>query len=219
VLAAVRNAGDKTGADPAVLMAVAYKESNFNEREKSHLSSAKGLFQFTAETWVETVKEFGERHGLGHHITSSIVQRDDGGFAVSHGLKSHILKLRDDPTLSAVMAAERSQATKRKFEALLGREPKPVDLYMAHLLGDTAGARFLREVAAHPGRRADAVVGHGVAKKNAPIFFDDHGRPRTVAEVYAAQDAEISGLVAQYAAFLSEQAREHHGLKGTWHHT
>ncbi len=45
------------------MMALADKESSFIPHNKAATSSAEGLFQFIAGTWLEAVRSFGAKHG------------------------------------------------------------------------------------------------------------------------------------------------------------
>jgi hypothetical protein len=49
--------------DPALLMAIADKESRFAPKVKASTSSASGLFQFVEPTWFKALRSFGWRHG------------------------------------------------------------------------------------------------------------------------------------------------------------
>ena len=53
-----------TGIDPALLMAIADKESSFSTHVQAKTSSATGLFQFIERTWLQVVRDFGAKHGL-----------------------------------------------------------------------------------------------------------------------------------------------------------
>ena len=62
--------------------------------------------QFTDATWLEAVRDFGPRHGLARHAAPLSTDRRDGTISARDPRHlARILKLRDDPRLSAVMAA------------------------------------------------------------------------------------------------------------------
>ena len=57
VTGAIRQAARMTGADFKYLLATAQVESNLNPNAQAATSSARGLFQFTEQTWLTTLKE------------------------------------------------------------------------------------------------------------------------------------------------------------------
>src|SRR5947209_17342316 len=56
VTGAIRQAARMTGADFKYLLATAQVESNLNPNAQAATSSARGLFQFTEQTWLTTWK-------------------------------------------------------------------------------------------------------------------------------------------------------------------
>ena len=65
VTGAIRQAARMTGADFQYLLATAQVESNLNPNAQAPTSSARGLFQFTEQTWLATLKEQGTALGYG----------------------------------------------------------------------------------------------------------------------------------------------------------
>jgi soluble lytic murein transglycosylase-like protein len=70
ILLALQRAEAATGANPALLLAIARRESGFDPAARNHRSSARGLMQFTSATWLEVVRDFGQRHGLAQHAVA-----------------------------------------------------------------------------------------------------------------------------------------------------
>jgi hypothetical protein len=178
---AVRRAETATGIDAALLLAMAGRESNFDPNARSRNSSAQGLMQFTNDTWLEAVRDFGHMHGLQRQATElSSVPR--GSLPANARLIDDTLRLRSDARLSTVMAAERLASWRAQLERDIGRRMSPVDLYFVHLLGPTGGRRFLLELARTP-RRAAAEIVPDAARVNRKIFAP-HGPPLSLAEVH-----------------------------------
>ena len=181
VLSALQRAEAATGADPALLLAIARRESGFDAAARNHRSSARGLMQFTSATWLEVVRDFGHRHGLAQHaVALSAAPR--GSVPPNAQLVAEVLRLRDDPQLAAVMTAERLETWRRPLEQALGRQVTPTDLYFVHLLGPAGARHFLLELARAPGQPAVGVVG-GAAGANRSLFVRD-GRALSLAEVH-----------------------------------
>ena len=98
-------------------------------------------------------------------------------------LKSKILALRDDPRLSAAMAAELARDNHAQLAQSLGREIGPTDLYLAHFLGAAGATRFLTALRTDPGRTAADVLPEAAAANRA-VFFAADGRARSIDEIY-----------------------------------
>jgi len=80
----IQRAGAATGVDAGYLMKTAQRESSFNPTARASTSSATGLFQFTEQTWLATVKQFGDRHGYSAY-SDQIRQNSEGRYVVSGG--------------------------------------------------------------------------------------------------------------------------------------
>ncbi|WP_052388906.1 transglycosylase SLT domain-containing protein [Belnapia moabensis] len=187
VATALAAATRSTGADPVLLRAIAWQESRFSHRAVNRQSSARGLMQFTEATWLEVVRDFGARHGLAREAASLSTDARTGAITTKRPRDlRHILNLRFDPRLSAVMAAERLGAERAALEALLGRPAGTTELYLTHLLGPAGARRFLVELGRAPSRPAAEAVGADSIAANRGVFFDRAtGRALSLAEVQA----------------------------------
>src|SRR3546814_18350134 len=64
VLDAVQNASARSGIDFDYLFDVARVESGYNPAARASTSSARGLYQFTKQTWLATLDRHGSNPGL-----------------------------------------------------------------------------------------------------------------------------------------------------------
>jgi hypothetical protein len=184
VLAAIRAASAKTGADFDYLLSTAMRESGLDAQAKSKASSATGLFQFVEQTWLGLVKRFGERHGLSGYA-DAIQETNGGRYRVdSHDTRSAILALRKNPELSALMAGEAANETKQSLECTLGREVCEGELYAAHFLGAGAARQLIALKDKDPDCAADTAFPQA-AKANRSIFYRADGTAKTIGELYA----------------------------------
>ncbi len=133
VRAAIARASAATGVDFNYLLAQAKIESALDPSARARTSSAAGLYQFTAGTWLETLDRHGARHGLGW--ADDAIDRSSGRTAVHPGMRGHLMALRFDPNASALMAAELARDNAGELRGVLGREPDSAELYLAHFLG------------------------------------------------------------------------------------
>lgn len=188
VVLALSGAARAVDTDPALLLAMAWKESRFDPTARNPQSSARGLMQFTRATWLEVVRDFGSRHGLAHHAAVLSTNHRDGTISArSPRYLAQVLQLRDNPQLSAIMAAERISRERAGLEQILGHSVTPADLYIVHLLGPVGARRFLAELRRAPSRPATEAVGQDSVSVNQGVFVTrGSGRPLSLAEVYAA---------------------------------
>ena len=179
VAAVVRDAAARTGVDFGYLMAQARVESGLDPAARARTSSARGLYQFTSSTWLETVRRHGAAHGLGWAAEAIA-----GGTArAGSAARETILALRDNAEAAALMAGEFARDNAAALEARLGRAMGSTDLYMAHFLGAGGAAKFLGVLAAAPETAAASVM-PAAAAANRGVFYARDGSARTVAEVY-----------------------------------
>ncbi|HKJ74171.1 MAG TPA: transglycosylase SLT domain-containing protein [Alphaproteobacteria bacterium] len=174
ILTSVRTAAQRTGVNFSYLVAKAAAESSFNPHAQASTSSARGLYQFLDNTWIDMIKEHGAAYGLG-----KLASELDAG---NPGARAKALALRDNPTISAAMAAEYTRDNQDALESALGRPVGPTDLYLAHFLGAQGATKFLTAMEKNPAARADTLF-PAAARANQSIFYAD-GRPRTVGEIY-----------------------------------
>jgi hypothetical protein len=198
VLSNIQAASKNTGVSFGYLMAQAGKESAFEAGAGSHVSSAAGLFQFTKSTWLHLIKTHGDDHGMAD--LAAQIQRVGKGDYTVHDSKArqHILDLRRDPQISALMAGEYAKDNKSWLEHKLGRSVDSTDLYMAHFLGPGGAAKVLKAKDVDPSQAAAELLPQA-AHKNPSVFYDTNHSPRSVAAVYERIHHAIDRPTKHYA--------------------
>lgn len=183
VVQALEKASAVTGVDFNYLLGTAIRESGLKPTAKSGNSSASGLFQFVEQTWLGLVKEFGAKHGLTSYA-NAISKGEDGHYhAADAADRSAILRLRNDPQVSAMMAGEYTRQTQEVMEDRLGRKVSSGELYAAHLLGPGSACKLIRTNQGAP-QTAACDLFPKAADANPHIFFHADGSPKSVREVY-----------------------------------
>ena len=183
VQSAIQRASHKTGVDFSYLLGQAQVESSLRPDAKAPTSSASGLYQFIDQSWLGTVKKHGAEHGLGW-AADKISQSPSGRYYISDtATRQYVLKLRNNPEIASLMAAEHAADNKATLEASLGREAGGTDLYMAHFLGIGGAKKFLSALQRNPNAAA-AQIFPAAAASNRGIFFGEGGRMRSVSEIY-----------------------------------
>jgi len=195
----ILRASEVTGADPVYMMALADKESSFLPGNKASTSSAVGLFQFITSTWLEAVRSFGPKHGL--TMEASFIENQGGKLSVPNDTKrEHLLGLRRNPYISALMAAEMMKRDKAKIEARLGRKLSRSEFYLSHFFGVDSASKFIALVDDTPKKSAKSVFPRA-ARSNKSLFFAKDGkktRQLSVSEVYGKIDTMIDKRLNRY---------------------
>ncbi len=183
VTGAIRQAARMTGADFKYLLATAQVESNLNPNAQAATSSARGLFQFTEQTWLTTLKEQGGPLGYGPYA-NAITRQPSGDYAVSDpSMTQAVMNLRSDPNANALMAGAYTKLNAGKLADRLGRVPTEGELYVAHFLGPTGASRLIALADGRPLTPAAAVF-PSAARANPTIFYDGRGNARSAGDVY-----------------------------------
>jgi len=165
------------------LVHMAILESRLESYAQAETSTASGLFQFTDLTWLALIKRHGASYGL--KVYADAIIKDHGQWIVSgRNMRQRIFALRQDPTLSAVMAAELARANAGIMQQTLRRAPTDGELYLAHFLGATDAIKLINVKASAPGRNSMDLF-PAAAHSNPWIFRKPGGGARSVAELYA----------------------------------
>ena len=183
ITGAIRQAAQSTGISFEYLLTTAKIESNLNPSAQASTSSAKGLYQFIDQTWLGTMKQDGAALGLGRYA-DAITRAQDGHYEVADpAMRAAILRLRTDPQASAMLAGALTRNNASLVGANIGRQPTNGELYIAHFLGADGAGKLINGAASRPQASAAAMFPHAAAA-NHNIFYDNHGRARSVGEVY-----------------------------------
>lgn len=201
---AIDQAGAKSSVDFDYLLQTAARESSLNPSAKASTSSATGLFQFLDSTWLRVMKQEGPRLGYQSYADAISVSADGDYTVADPETRAAILKLRENPQVSADLAAAYTADNGAYLQSKFGRMPSPGELYIAHFLGAQGAEKLFRAGLSDPDQSAAALFPRQ-AKANPTIFYRD-GQPRSVREVYkllTAQQAGASNPVD--STFLAQQ--------------
>jgi hypothetical protein len=202
---AIQKAARSTGTSFQYLLTTAQIESNLNPTAQAPTSSAKGLFQFIEQTWLGTVKQAGPSLGLGQYA-NAISQGSDGRYEVTdQRARSAIMKLRDDPSASAMMAGALARNNAEQLSGTIGRSPSEGELYAAHFLGPDGAGRLINAATTNPRANA-AEMFPAAAGANRNIFYHRDGNARTAGEVYSRLTGKFDNTRVAMAAPLSPAA-------------
>jgi hypothetical protein len=203
-LASVLNAaGDRNDVDFNYLLKTAVRESSLNPQAKAPTSSATGLFQFLDSTWLQVMKSEGPRLGY-QGYADAITQNRDGEYVIKDPkLRAEVLKLRENPSVAADMAAAFTKTNGDYLKGKFGRMPSPGELYIAHFLGAQGAEKMFNAGLQNPDQIA-ATLFPQAASANRTIFYD-HGQPRTIRQVYKALIAQHDGPAGLHPGYAVQQ--------------
>lgn len=184
VLQSIAAASERTGISFGYLFNQARTESSFNPSARASTSSASGLFQFTNQTWLATLRAHGAEHGLGW--AADAIQKGQGGsYSVADaGLRQQILDLRFDPAAASAMAGEFASDNSDYLSQHLGRAVDNTDLSIAHFFGAGGALKFLTALSQDPEATAAPYFPEAAAA-NPTIFYAPGGVPRSFSEIHA----------------------------------
>lgn len=198
VAGAIRDAARSTGASFEYLLTAARIESNLNPAAQATTSSATGLYQFIDQTWLATLKNAGPAHGYAQYANAITVGADGRYEVADPTVRAAIMRLRNDPAASALMAGAFTQSNAVQLVTALGRQPSEGELYIAHFLGPDGAAKLITAATSQPNASAAQMFPQATAA-NPSIFMNRSGQPRSVSEVYAALAGRFE--VARAVAF------------------
>jgi hypothetical protein len=199
IVSDIRKASRTANVDFGYLMAQAAQESSFQPGAKAATSSATGLFQFIDSTWLNSVKQYGAKYGLGAYAQQITTDADGKAHVADPAVKQQILDLRKDPQISSNIAAEFAHANKTEVERALGHPASSTDLYLAHFLGAQGATDFVKQIA-NGGQTKAAEILPQAAAANKSVFYDSNGDAKTVAQIYRTFSDKIERQISQYAS-------------------
>ncbi len=206
VEAAIRSASVRTGVDFSYLVEKAATESSFRTELKARTSSATGLYQFIESTWLQVVKDYGAKHGLGG-VADAINRDADGRYRVDDpGVRQRILDLRKNPQIAALMVGEFTRDNHDYLTSRVAGEIGGTELYLAHFMGPAGAAKFLNAMRDNPFQKGADLFPAAAAANTAIFYTPDGSRATTLGEIYnrfdrrfgdASGDDEVTRAVAQ----------------------
>ena len=184
VIQSIKAAADRTGVDFTYLMKKATQESSLDPTAKASTSSAMGLYQFTSQTWLRSIKQHGADYGLGSYAEHIKIDSNGIAHVDSTAMKHTILKLRSDPTISAEMSAELDKDNLATLKGNVTGKLGATELYLAHFLGAGGASDFLNTMKATPNAKAADILPQAATANNS-VFYDKNGEARSLKQIYA----------------------------------
>jgi hypothetical protein len=177
ITSAVRKASQGSGSSFELMMASAQMESGLRPDAKSATSSAAGLFQFTEQTWLDTVRQHGAQHGMATEA-SAIMDQSGRLTTADPATRRRILNLRNDPSVASALAGDHMRDLSNKLSASLGRAVSSGEVYLGHFLG----AHGAKQMITAPKNEIAANVLPEAARANSSLFYAQDGAPYTAGQ-------------------------------------
>ncbi len=193
-IAAIAFAHEKLNSDFGYQMELAYVESSFRSHAKARRSSAYGLYQYTTDTWLLGLSQFGHKYDLGFYSDQIKFREQKIPDSDKTKLKPYvsnpiafqnIMNLRKDPYLSALITVEFSQTHDKATASwdVYQEGNHRADKYLVHFFGMKDSLLFAHELKQRPTRKA-ADVFPKLAEANPRIFYHKR-KARSFAEIYS----------------------------------
>jgi hypothetical protein len=181
VVGAIRSVAGLSGHSFAALMSQADQESGLDVKARNRKSTATGPFQFIERTWLDLVRRHGSSFGLGD--TANKITVVNGAPAVRDpALRKQILALREDPNISAGMAARYLSEGKERLGKLLGRPASTIEGRIAYIMGPSGAARLINAAEKTPKAMARDIL-PSAAAANRNLFHDKRGHALSASDV------------------------------------
>jgi hypothetical protein len=178
---AIRSVAGLSGHSFQTLLAQATQESGLDPRARSRTSSAAGPFQFLERTWLDMIRRHGAAYGLGE-LARAVTVKDGIPVVADAAVRARILALREDPHLSAGMAARHLAEGREALSRRLGRPVSEIESRMAYVMGVSGAAKLITAAERTPEVPASELLPKA-AKANRSLFHDAGGRPLPVREM------------------------------------
>ena len=205
IIGAIARASATAHVDFSYMLAQAAQESDFQPNAKASTSSATGLYQFIDSTWLQAVKQYGAKYGLGQYA-DQITLSGNTPHVSDPAMRRQILSLRNNPTVSADLAAEMAHANGQTLAENLGHSVSTTALYLAHFLGAGGATTLVRSVETAANTKAADILPQAAAA-NPSVFYDkSSGAARTVAQIYSSFAAKLDTQIANFGGTIGEDS-------------
>src|SRR3954452_3212575 len=181
VVSAIRSVAGLSGHSFASMMSQAQQESGLDTKARNRKSTATGPFQFVERTWLDLVRRHGSSFGLGE-AARKITVVDGKPTVRDPALRKQILALREDPNISAGMAARYLSEGKERLGKALGRPASTIEGRIAYIMGPNGAARLISAAEKTPGTAARDIL-PSAAAANRNLFHDKRGHALSAADV------------------------------------
>lgn len=198
VKGSIADAARRVGIDPALFGSVlGFESAGFKTDAKAGTSSAAGLGQFIRSTFIEMLA----KHGAKHPETAALASKAANFKSLSKADRQQVLAARNDPVVSALLAAEYQ---KEGINALLregAANPSSGEIYSKYVFG--TGNKLASAARKNPHMSIPEAVRSGLISQSAinanRSIFDGKN---TIADVVS----ELDRRTGQYAMFGSQIA-------------
>ena len=173
------------------LLVLSALESTLNPDAAAPKGSARGLYQFVEQTWLESIRKHGHKYGLGDEADLIKKGKTIKGKYNPHyhyvdnaDEKQRILDMRFDPVISTQMAIEYTKSNQSYLVNTLGQDATTENLYALHFLGRRHSTTFFRVLDSHPNWNPVDYFKNPSKRNKGIFYFADGKTPRSFGQVY-----------------------------------
>lgn len=187
---AILRASEITGANFDILAVKALLESDLGILSKQSLSSARGMYQYTNQTWLNMLGKYSHIFGQMKNIKNKEHFDKEHIFmdkSKSDQYRRIILEMRENSRISALINGVQTIEETPILENMIDVRPCMTDYYVLHVLGLPTAKIFYRlksEGSPTPLAEIDSDNIKRAAKLNPRFFFDSDNNPLTAEQSY-----------------------------------
>jgi hypothetical protein len=196
---AIRAVAGLSGHSFSTLLAQATQESGLNTKAKNPKSTAVGPFPFIERTWLDMVRRHGSAYGLGD-MAREITVHNGVPTVKDPAVRKQILALREDPHVSAGMAARHLAEGREALQKRLDRPVTETESRIAYVMGVAGAAKLIKAAEKNPDALARDLL-PAAAKANKPLFYAE-GRALPVREMIARLSRRMEADASRLASLV-----------------
>lgn len=185
--AAIRLGSLRTGVDFEYMMELSSAESNFDHNITASTSSATGLFQFTEDTWLQSIRRYGVWYGMEPLAMQMNNTFDMNGLLVGRVenpfIRTTSFDLRTQPHIMSLLAAEFQVRNQFRITCVIPRPLTRTEMYLGHFLGAEGAITFMQNRARTPNAQAARAFPQQ-AEANRAVFYSRDRKGRRIGRSY-----------------------------------
>ena len=173
------------------LLLLAAIESTLDATAAPAKGTARGVYQFVKQTWLEAIREHGAKYGLADEANAIKKGKKINGkynphflYVTDKALEKRILDMRFNATIATQMAIEFTNKNKDFLINTLGQAATAENLYAVHFLGKRHAATFFRILDKHPHWNPVDYFKNPSERNKGIFYFSDGKTPRSFGQIH-----------------------------------
>lgn len=173
------------------LLLLAAIESTLDVTAAPAKGTARGIYQFVKQTWLEAIREHGAKYGLADEANAIKKGKRINGkynphflYVTDKAMETRILDMRLNATIATQMAIEFTNKNKDFLINTLGQAATAENLYAVHFLGKRHAATFFRILDKNPHWNPVDYFKNPSKRNKGIFYFSDGKTPRSFGQIH-----------------------------------